>query len=93
MEEVSVSFQDEFTTLRQLHADLGGAKADKGEMKKVAKQMAGLTTRFRDWHEHIRQANTKANEVEAKLAEYVKRTHFHSPTSPPSLPGFSVGEI
>ncbi|QDZ24037.1 hypothetical protein HOP50_12g65770 [Chloropicon primus] len=72
-EEMSVSVQDEITSLKQIQSDLNEAKADKQDMKKVAKQMAGMNTRFRDWHDLIRQANTRATEIEGKLAEFTTK--------------------
>ena len=73
VDELSVSTQDEFEMMKQVQADINTAKADKQEMKKIAKQMTGMNTRFRDWHDLIRQANTKASEVESKLADFATK--------------------
>lgn len=67
-EEVSVMMQDEITSMKQIHSDLNMAKADKQDVKKVSKQMTSMNTRFRDWHDLIRQANARASDLEEKLA-------------------------
>ena len=67
-QRISITGFSEYRPLAPNNSDLNMAKADKQDVKKVSKQMTSMNTRFRDWHDLIRQANARASDLEEKLA-------------------------
>ena len=72
-DEIATTAREQTEALRTRQSELDGSKSDRQEVKKVAKEIADMNKRFRDWHGLVRQASAKTNEIEAKLAEFTTK--------------------